>query len=226
MMMPEHNEEGLVMKDTIYESAAETAKKVRTELKNHFPGVKFSVTSKEYSGGSSVSVHWTDGPRGEEVDQVLNRFESSSFDGMIDLETTHGYEYQGKHYCGAHYVQGQRSLSNEYRAKLEAFAANYFADFDPNDYTYWRKLNEAEEIMCEKEAATQPQPPTEIHSCEGVTIRENKEKNGVEVIFATRPATEILFQLKAAGFRWHHGLGFWYAKRNEETLALAQSLTN
>jgi len=46
-----------------YESTADTAKRVRKALKHYFPAVKFSVHSKVYSGGSSIDVRWTDGPR-------------------------------------------------------------------------------------------------------------------------------------------------------------------
>lgn len=100
----------------IYEPAAETAKKIRRELKNKFPGVKFSVTSKSYSLGSSVYVSWSDGPGREEVCTVTNRFESSTFDGMTDMATSHGYMYEGQLYNGADYILVQRNESKELTA--------------------------------------------------------------------------------------------------------------
>jgi len=49
-------------RETVYVSVAETAKLVRAALKAAFPGITFSVRSKSYSMGASISVRWTDGP--------------------------------------------------------------------------------------------------------------------------------------------------------------------
>jgi hypothetical protein len=64
---------------------ADIAKLIRSALDSAFPETKFSVTTKTYSGGGSVSVRWTDGPTGKAVEAVTNQFETRSFDGMIDL---------------------------------------------------------------------------------------------------------------------------------------------
>src|SRR5437660_1744541 len=69
-----------------YLSCAETAKLVRNVLKKAFPKVKFSVRSDTYSGGASIDVAWTDGPLSKEVERVAKQFESSHFDGMIDMK--------------------------------------------------------------------------------------------------------------------------------------------
>jgi len=74
-----------------YLSAAETAKYVRAALKREFPGVKFSVTSKTFSGGASIDVRWVDGPTAKTVDDVINRYAGASFDGSIDMETCHDH---------------------------------------------------------------------------------------------------------------------------------------
>jgi hypothetical protein len=68
-----------------YLRPAETAKLVRGALAKAFPGVKFSVRSKTYSGGASIYVRWTDGPLVSEVEAVARRFEDRRFDGSIDL---------------------------------------------------------------------------------------------------------------------------------------------
>lgn len=62
----------------------ETAKLIRVQLKRHFPGVTFSVKSSRYSGGSSVHINWTDGPRSADVDAVTRQFNGHDFDGMTD----------------------------------------------------------------------------------------------------------------------------------------------
>jgi len=73
------------MTDTTYISAVETAKLVRKALKNDFPGVKFSVKTSTYSGGASVRVRYTDGPRKAEVHATATQYEGGGFDGMIDM---------------------------------------------------------------------------------------------------------------------------------------------
>ena len=68
-----------------YICAADTARLIRSALALKFPGAKFSVRSKSYSGGSSVNVDWTDGPALSKVDDALSGFVGRGFDGMIDL---------------------------------------------------------------------------------------------------------------------------------------------
>lgn len=67
-----------------YLSCAETAKLVRARLKAEFPAVRFSVRSSVYSGGASIRVAWTDGPRIGVVDPIVQRFAGATFDGMTD----------------------------------------------------------------------------------------------------------------------------------------------
>lgn len=70
---------------TRYMTCAETAKLIRERLKAEFPGVKFGVRSKTYSGGASIRVEWTDGPTKAQVEAVTGRYAGGRFDGMIDL---------------------------------------------------------------------------------------------------------------------------------------------
>lgn len=97
-----------------YVTVAETAKLVRTALKEAFPGVKFSVRSTSYSGGSSVRAGWTDGPQVAEVDKVVQPL-------------TEGYR--------SRYIFTEREFSDEYRASLEravVFLAGETGPFDGN----------------------------------------------------------------------------------------------
>jgi hypothetical protein len=43
-----------------------------------------------------------------------------------------------------------------------------------------------------------------------VTIRHNQAHNGIEVVFASKPALEVRETLKAFGFRWSQRQGLWY----------------
>lgn len=69
-----------------YYSTTETAQLIRRALRESFPGVKFSVRSDKYAGGSSIRVSWTDGPTQHSVDAIASGFSGSGFDGMQDLK--------------------------------------------------------------------------------------------------------------------------------------------
>lgn len=47
--------------ETEYIGVADTAKLIRVQLKKNFPAIKFSVKSKSYSMGASITIGWTDG---------------------------------------------------------------------------------------------------------------------------------------------------------------------
>ena len=72
---------------TKYFSTAETAKLIRKALAESFPGVKFSVRSHNYSGGSSINVSWTDGPTAKMVDSVAGLFSGAAWGNLIDEGT-------------------------------------------------------------------------------------------------------------------------------------------
>lgn len=71
---------------TRYINVVETAKMIRTALKESFPGVKFSVKSSSYSMGASINIRYTDGPTIEQVKAITGNFEGSYFDGMTDYK--------------------------------------------------------------------------------------------------------------------------------------------
>lgn len=56
------------------------AKNVRRDLKNAFPGIKFSVKSSY----DTITVSWQDGPTHQEVEAVIGKYENGKFDGMTD----------------------------------------------------------------------------------------------------------------------------------------------
>lgn len=103
---------------TKYLSCAETAALVRQAVKEAFPGVKFSVKSKTYSGGASIGVRWTDGPTGKQVDAIIQVFSGAYFDGMIDYK---GYKYHKLDGAdvsfGADFIFGNRDYSDALIAK-------------------------------------------------------------------------------------------------------------
>ncbi len=64
------------------------AKLIRSQLNREYPGVKFSVKSKRYAGGSSIDITYPAELTADEIKHVktvTEAFQSKSFDGMIDL---------------------------------------------------------------------------------------------------------------------------------------------
>lgn len=58
-----------------------------------------------------------------------------------------------------------------------------------------------------------------------LNITLNTEKNGIELRFDTKPNTDIITAIKEAGFRWSGKQRMWYAKQNDETVALANQIS-
>ena len=54
----------------------------------------------------------------------------------------------------------------------------------------------------------------------------NTEKNGIELFFNEKPETAIITTLKENGWRWHNVKKCWYTKQDENSLQLAQAVTN
>ena len=65
-----------------YTSPSAVAKLVSKELKQAFPGVKFSVKTRRYS---AVDINYVDGPTFSDVSEIANKYEWGSFDGMQDM---------------------------------------------------------------------------------------------------------------------------------------------
>jgi hypothetical protein len=96
-------------------STTETAAEVRKALKAAFPTIKFSVRSKSYSMGSSITVSYTDGPIQSQVQAILDGFEGAGFDGSQDLKyQKEPAELNGELVrFGADYVNASRTISAE-----------------------------------------------------------------------------------------------------------------
>lgn len=96
-------------------STTETAQEVRKALQQAFPTVKFSVRSKSYSMGSSITVAYTGGPTQKQVQAILDGFEGAGFDGSQDLKyQKEPAELNGELVrFGADYVNASRTISAE-----------------------------------------------------------------------------------------------------------------
>ena len=109
-----------------YLSCAETAKLVRSALKESFPGVKFSVKSSVYSGGASINVSYVNGPTYDQVKAVVGMFEGSYFDGMTDYKGSNYSSLDGQEVkFGADFIFVNRRFSLELFTDLVANACKY-----------------------------------------------------------------------------------------------------
>lgn len=131
-----------------YIDAAQVASMVRYRLKKEFPGVKFGVRTSKYSGGASINVKWTDGPKGAAVEAIIHQYEGADFDGMQDLKTYKGMdEAVREHHPGlpdlplkgmADFIFAERTLSPALRQKVaQAIAAKWGFEVPADPETWW-----------------------------------------------------------------------------------------
>lgn len=122
---------------------AACAKAIRTELKQHFPSVKFSVTSDSFSMGNSVDISWTDGPTSEQVNAITKKYQYGSFDGMTD---SYNNTNNRDDIPQAKYVHTSRQIRDYYFTEyFEHIKKNYkncdhLTDLDQSDQllnSYW-----------------------------------------------------------------------------------------
>ena len=137
----------------VYEGAKGTAKRIRKILKEKFKGTKFSVRSSVYSGGSSVRVSWTDGPREDKVKSEISWLRGANFDGMTDLKEyrkviieEYGEELE---IVGADFIFCSRELSAELKSELEAklhrmYGHEFATRILNDDFQRWHWLNKIE----------------------------------------------------------------------------------
>jgi hypothetical protein len=99
---------------------------IRAELKQNFPGQKFSVRTESHG---SIRVSWIDGPAYRAVEAITSIFTGKSFDGMTDSTNFHKVTYKGElcqFYCYAPDLN--RDLSLEFAsevARIVQFDDNY-----------------------------------------------------------------------------------------------------
>jgi len=106
------------------------AENIRRELKKAFPGTKFNVRFRTFSGGDSIDVSWVDGPATPRVNAIIGKYEYGHFDGMTD-SYNHRKESErtwGDVFGSSKYVHASRSQTID--AVRKAWAAK---GFDPNE---------------------------------------------------------------------------------------------
>lgn len=117
-------------------SAKDCAKAIRTELKQLYPQIKFSVTSENFAGGDAVRVGYTDGVKEKDIEEVLKKYEYGSFDGMTD-----SYDYNNviEGLAQVKYVTLNRTISNEIEIKVKRELATKWNILNIKDEGEWRQ---------------------------------------------------------------------------------------
>lgn len=197
------------------ESAAQVAKRLRQALKDVFPGIKFSVTSQTYSGGESIRVRWTDGPTVAQVQEITQGAESIRRDAWGEILSG-----------GNRYVFCDRDISPELRAQaLTHLRYEYGRDIDPDhgpyeDHRlYIRTVSEMQGLMPQvatraarqtsrKPTTKQDKPTTEPPAAPMATFQKILAWSWL--VFASKPAQDVLDTLKREGWRWSHKRQAWY----------------
>jgi len=125
------------------------ARNIRKELKNAYPGIKFTVLSERFSMGDAINIRWTDGPCEDSVDDIVRKYKGSSFDGMQDLKESVSTDFNSV-YGNADYVTTGRDLSEGIKSKVQAFfESERFAVDRKHEYgfaeqTAWRLLRKTD----------------------------------------------------------------------------------
>lgn len=64
--------------------AAQSAAAIRSELKLAFPNIKFTVRSDIYTGGSSVTIDYTDAVKSDRVKAIVAKYQIGTFESIDD----------------------------------------------------------------------------------------------------------------------------------------------
>ena len=200
-------------------NTVERAREIRKELKAKFKGVKFSVRTKKYSGGSSISVSWVDFPTVEAVEEITSKYESVRYD-----------EYTGEILSGGNtYIHTYNTWSEEMEASIKEnlvkkYGAEFYNKYINETYDFYRYAREIYQDMYNKSLVTESETAEEqatdkkiLFSNEEIQIIE--KGNTTRIYFNGKPSEETRNSIKALGFRFFKNDGFyWGIYSNKTTL--------
>lgn len=131
---------------------------------------------------------------------------------------TPGDEHREKYSMGAgYYLKAAGRYSNGWKIEKETRYRD--GDFDDR---YYASL--AVRCVLPEPGKTSTQVERATTKVEGITVKLNEEKNGIEIYFPEKPNAAILDGLKANGWRWSRFNACWYHQQTAEALAFADSL--
>lgn len=198
-------------------NTVERAKEIRKELKIKFPGVKFSVRTKKYSGGSSISVSWIDFPTAAAVEEITNKYKSVRYD-----------EYTGEILSGGNtYIHTYNTWSEEMETEIkENLIKKYGIEFYNEHIEGYDFYRYAREIYQDMYKDTLIQNTEVEEAAEGKKVLYSNEEIQIieagkttRIYFNGKPSEEIRNNIKSLGFRFYKNDGFyWGIYSNKTTL--------
>ncbi len=170
-------------------SAANCAAAIRSELKEKYPHIKFSVKSDNFSMGNSVDIRWTDGATVDEIEEITGKYQYGHFNGIEDI-----YEYSNDRtdIPQAKYVHTHRDKSEGVEALLPELEK--IGSFDSQD---WH--NNAQNILHRIFYKTSFPAGAEITGIEKTEITCGQYEDFFRIVFTT-PQKEQKTTTQAATF--------------------------
>lgn len=230
--------------DHKYLSVGEKRRNVLAVLKHEFPGVKFKAHTRNGSTSDSITIEYEDGPAYDKVMKVARVFETTDYNAYEDIHedctqpaavVCGGFDYLFLNrsttvdvykYVHDYIISNVGGATEEY-ARGEAHKIVAKTDFPTGGYELeGLELTDAGWVLHIKAKAEPIKPtPPDAPKGDGVTVTENKEKNGIEIRFHSMPSEAIRSDLKANGWRWtRYNGGLWYNKANDNNRAFAQEI--
>jgi hypothetical protein len=227
-----------------------TMNNIRAMLKNEFPGIKFSVVNPHYG---TVNIRWTDGPTTEQVSKLEKLFQDHHSDETGDYWDYKGGNFNDL-FGGMSFVFCNRDMSKETETTIKPACVDLYEKhpFDCHCVeNFMHRIFSACPIPANAkvtgieqtgensglsapatfyrlayEISAQPTPEAlnNVTPLEGIEVRHNEDKNGVEIRFPGKPSNEVLTSLKANGWRWSHFNKVWYNHYTPENLSFANGL--
>lgn len=211
-------------------------REIKKLLQQHF-NHPFSVRRDRGTASHWINVSWTDGQPDEEVRAFLRKFNDTARDDyMTDLWVGCQYTSESRRHSQEAYLWAVAEIEKEYNIKINvtldttwdgkpsAYIKNEddiqldgFPDYASRAVN--RKLAETDFRKIFKKEESK-----EIEKVNGKTVRENTEKQGVEILFDKKPSDQILAKLKSNGWRWSRFNRVWYNRLNPENLDFAKTL--
>jgi hypothetical protein len=226
----------LTKSEKINLSTKEIAKKIRTQLKEEFKNLKFSVTKESYSGGSSITISLMEGDikvfrTFEELTQeakdyymINNNYSEENLKALCSEKYAQLNQYALKDdfdlnkWCNGHFLTKEAhnilskvvDISNYYNYDNSDIQSDYF------DVNYYMHLNVGSYEKPYKRIETKVKQETkQENNSLDFSFNHNTNKNGLEIYFKAKPKEEILNILKENGFRWGRFNKCWYKKYSE-----------
>lgn len=209
---------------------------IRTELKHEFPGHKFSVRYKSFTGGDEYVISWKDGPTREKVDAIVNKYADmhpdaySQGDYWDSVPSIFNNLYGSVGYISTSQYISDEAIESVKQKLVEDYPGIDAEPFDADrlpQWSFYGKPSSLDDYARWKAGRTDfyVKPEKQISvSCEGLSIEDYSEKAFV-VLGDTRSIKDKLKQLGGKfNPRLKCGAGWIFSKKKESEVREALSL--